>query len=148
MLTTDCKGIVMRPEDLREATRKAAQQAEPRLKTRLSPGEKSQRKRMATVASIYTVAPYVRSPASMMSPNQDDQAPRPQVANKRVWASVEREPQTVIDELFDEALRRDPDRQRQWVVLVDGDRHQFARLQAAAARCQVSVLVVGRTSNV
>jgi hypothetical protein len=142
ILTTDCKGIVMRPEDLREATRKAAERAEPKLKTRLSPGEKSQRKRMATVASIYTVAPYVRSPESIMNPDQDDQAPRPKVANKRVWASVEREPQTVIDELFDEALRRDPDRQRQWVVLVDGDGHQFARIQAAAARCQVSVMVV------
>lgn len=132
----------MRPEDLREATRKAAEQAEPRFKTRLSPGEKSQRKRMATVALIYTVALYVRSPESMMSPNQDDQAPRPQVENKRVWPSVEREPQTVIDELFDETLRRDPDRQQQWVVLVDGDHYQFARIQAAANRCQVSVIVV------
>ena len=40
VLTTDAKGIVMRPEDLREATRKAAQRAEPKLKTRLSPGKK------------------------------------------------------------------------------------------------------------
>jgi hypothetical protein len=52
VLTTDAKGIVMRPEDLREATRKAAQRAEPKLKTRLSPGKKSHRKRMATVAAI------------------------------------------------------------------------------------------------
>jgi hypothetical protein len=40
VLTTDAKGIVMGPEDLREATRKAAQRVEPTLKTRLSPGKK------------------------------------------------------------------------------------------------------------
>lgn len=142
VLTTDAKGIVMRPEDLREATRKAAQRVEPKLKTRLSPGKKSHRKRMATVASIYTVAPYARSPESIMTPADDDPEPRPKVKNKRVWASVEREPQAVIDDLFDEALRRDPARKRQWVVLVDGDCHQFARIQAAASRCQVSVTVV------
>jgi hypothetical protein len=142
VLTTDAKGSVMRPEDLREATRKAAQRAEPKRKTRLSPGETSQRKRMVTGASIYTVAPDARSPASMMPPDDADQAPRPPVETTRVWASVERAPRAVIDDLFDEALRRDPARERQWVVLVDGDCHQFARIQAAASRCQVSVTVV------
>jgi hypothetical protein len=48
-----------------------------------------------------------------MTPSDDDPEPRPKVENKRVWASVEREPQAVIDDLFDEALRRDPARERQ-----------------------------------
>lgn len=52
VLTTDSKGMVMRHEDLREATRKAAERAQPKRPTRLSPGEKRQRKRMATVASV------------------------------------------------------------------------------------------------
>ena len=141
VLTTDGKGMVMRPEDLREATRKAAERARPKRKTRLSPGEKRQRKRMATVASVYTVAPYARSPAAVMSPAEDE-LPRPKVHNKRVWASVERAAEAVIEDLFAEALRRDPAQQRDWVVLVDGEPHQLARIQAAAARHQVSVTIV------
>jgi hypothetical protein len=141
VLTTDGKGIVMRQEDLREATRKAAQSASPKRKTRLSPGEKRQRKRMATVASVYTVAPYVRRPESVMHP-EPEELPRPHVQNKRVWASVEREAKDVIDELFEEALRRDPQQDRQWVVLVDGEPHQLARIQAAARRHEVSVTMV------
>lgn len=39
VITTDSKGIVMRTEDLRPATQKAAQSA-PKSKVRLSPGEK------------------------------------------------------------------------------------------------------------
>jgi len=141
VLSTDGKGIVMRHEDLREATRKAAERASGKRKTRLSPGEKRQRKRMATVASVYTVAPYVRSPQSVMSQEQAA-LPRPKVDNKRVWASVEREAEAVIGDLFQEALRRDPKQHREWVVLVDGEPHQLARIQAAAARHQVSVTIV------
>ena len=141
VLTTDSKGIVMRQEDLREATRKAAERAPPQRNTRLSSGAKRQRKRMATVASVYTVAPYTRSPEAVMTP-EPDEPPRPKVHHKRVWASVEREAETVIDELFEEALRRDPDQERQWVVLVDGEPHQLARIQAAAARHQVVVTIV------
>jgi hypothetical protein len=141
VLTTDSKGIVMHQEDLREATRKAAKRARPKLKTRLSPGEKSQRKRMATVASVYTVAPYVRRPESVMSP-EAEAVPRPKVQNKRVWASVERDAEDVIDELFEEALRREPQNDRQWVVLVDGEPPQLARIQAAARRHAVSVTIV------
>lgn len=141
VLTTDGKGIVMRHDDLREATRKAAARAGPTRKPRLSPGEKRQRKRMATVASVYTVAPYVRRPEEVMTPN-DEATPRPTVHHKRVWASVERPAEAVIDALFDEAVRRDPNQDRQWVVLVDGEPYQLACIQAAAARHQVSVTIV------
>lgn len=141
-LTTDAKGMVMRPEDLREATRKAAQRVKAPRHTRLSPGEKQPRKRMAPVASVYTVAPYIRSPEAIMHPDGDEELPRPPVANKRGWASVDRDSHQVIDERFDEALRRDPTRERQWVVLVDGDRQQLAHIQAAAAHHQVSGTIV------
>jgi hypothetical protein len=97
---------------------------------------------MATVASVYTVAPYARSPEAIMNPDHGDELPRPKVENKRVWASVDRDARKVIDELFDEALRRDLTRERQWVVLVDGDPHQLARIQASAACYQVSVTIV------
>ena len=76
-----------------------------------------------------------------MSPDEDE-LPRPKVHHKRVWASVEREAEAVIDDLFAEALRRAPTQQRDWVVLVDGEPHQLARIQAAATRSRVSVTIV------
>ena len=140
VLTTDAKGLVRRHEDLREATQKAAPRTQSVRGSGLSAGEKDNRKRMAQVASVDTVALYIRRPETLMHPPPEEATPpRPKVENKRVWASVEREPQHVIDELFDDALRRDPDRQQQWVVLMDGNRDQLTRLQAAAARHGVAV---------
>jgi hypothetical protein len=141
VLTTDGTGMVRHQADLREATRKAAARARPTRITRLSPGETRPRKRMATVASVYTVAPSARSPAEVMSPDPDE-GPRPTVHNKRVWARVERDAEAVIDDRFDEAVRRDPTQQRPWVVVVDGEPHQLARVHAAARRHQVSVTMV------
>ena len=46
---------------------------------------------------------------------------RPRPTNKRVWASVEHSSKRVIDDAFEEAIRRDPERRRRWVVLVDGN---------------------------
>jgi hypothetical protein len=61
VMTFDAKGIVMVPEDLRPATKKAARQATRKLATRLTSGEKRNRKRMAK--SIYSVPRHVRTPA-------------------------------------------------------------------------------------
>ena len=57
VLTFDGKGIVMLPGALRPATAKAAAAAEGKLATRLSPGEKNGRKRMAELACVYDAAP-------------------------------------------------------------------------------------------
>jgi hypothetical protein len=141
VLTTDGKGIVMRPEDLREATRKAAERVAPGRQARRTAASKRQRKRMATVASVYTVAPYARSPETVMGQEEDEQT-RPKVHNKRVWASVTREAQEIIDEMFEEGLRRDPHRERQWVVLVDGEPNQLKRIPAAAKHYEVEVTIV------
>ena len=56
------KGVVMRHADLREATKKAAEKSKHKLETRLTPGEKRYRKRMAQVATVYTIEPWVRTP--------------------------------------------------------------------------------------
>ena len=61
VLTLDQKGVVLVPRDLREATRKVAETSRRKLETRLSRGEKPGRKRMATVAAVYTVSPHVRT---------------------------------------------------------------------------------------
>ena len=64
VLTGDGKGIVMRPDALRPATAKAAASGRNKLATRLSPGEKHGRKRMAELACVYDAAPAPRAPAT------------------------------------------------------------------------------------
>ena len=54
ILSFDGKGLVMRPDGLREGTRKNAAKSKKKQQTRLSPGEKKDRKRMAQVATVYT----------------------------------------------------------------------------------------------
>lgn len=141
VLTTDGKGIVMHEEDLREATAKAAEQARDKKKTRLSPGEKRQRKRMATVASVYSTPSYVRQPTDIIGEKRDPPK-RPAIANKRVWASVRHDAKTVIESAFEEATQRDPNHERDWVVLIDGEPHQLEYIQAAARREKVAVTAV------
>ena len=126
ILTLDGKGIVMIPDSLREATKKAAENEKHKMQTRLSKGEKRGRKRMATVAAVYDVEKFVRHPSEiMMRSSEKDEASRPHARNKRVWASVEREALAMTEEVFEEALRRDPQQKRPWAILVDGQSHQL-----------------------
>lgn len=66
ILSFDGKGIAMCHAALREATRKAAAAAEPKLHTRLAKGEKPNRKRMAQVATVYSSAPWPRTSADVL----------------------------------------------------------------------------------
>jgi hypothetical protein len=139
VMSAEGKGVVMHWEDLREATRKAAERAASQRKARLSPGEK--RKRMATVASIYTVAPHIRTAETVMK--VEERAAEPlKVQNKRVWASVVHPPEAVIAELFAEARRRDPTQRRRWVMRVDGEEHQLECIQATLRQQQAPVTVI------
>ncbi|MGK7875369.1 MAG: hypothetical protein AB4426_19335 [Xenococcaceae cyanobacterium] len=61
-LSVDGKGVVMREEDLRQSTQKAAQKRKQKLSSKLSKGEKKGSKRMATVAAVYTIEPFERTP--------------------------------------------------------------------------------------
>ncbi|MDJ0571698.1 MAG: ISKra4 family transposase [Pleurocapsa sp. MO_192.B19] len=141
VLTTDGKGIVMHSEDLREATAKAAQKSPSKGQTRLSPGQKRQRKRMATVASVYSVPRYKRQPSDIIG-DQRDPPERPAIHDKRVWASVRQDAKTVIASAFREALQRDPRHQQEWVVLVDGEPHQLNTIKANAQQRAVPVTIV------
>lgn len=149
VLTFDAAGIVVRTEDLRPATQKAAkkQAVDPRWPPkRLSRGQKRNRKRMAEVAAVYAVAPYVREPMDIireLRPAQDAtrKAARPRPVNKRAWASVRRDAGEVIRDAFDDADRRDPEHRRRWVVLVDGNETQIALAYAEALRRGVHITV-------
>lgn len=142
ILTSDAKGIVMNKLDLREATRKSAekQQAD-KSKKRLGTGEKKNRKRMAMVGSVYDVAPYIRSAEQIMG-LEEDAGSKPRARNKRVWASVERDAEVVIDEIFQEALRQDPLQLRPWVFLIDGHEDQLRMIRTAAKRYEVEITII------
>jgi hypothetical protein len=145
ILSFDGKGIAMRHEDLRPATKKAANTRPHRLETRVSKGEKRNRKRMAEVATIYTIAPWIRTPIDVLHslrPLRDTSVVRPRPVAKRVWASVEHEPAQVIGATFDEAFRRDPEQRRRWVVLVDGNKDQLRWVKKAAKRRGARVTIV------
>jgi len=143
VLSTDAKGIAMRHEDLRDATRLAAEKKVNKLETRLTPGEKKNRKRMAQVATVYSVAPWPRTAADVLrTPTERDTTKRPRSHDKRVWASVEKHPRKVIRAMFDEAQKRDPEHGRRWVVLVDGEPKQLAAVKAEARRAAVKVTIL------
>lgn len=136
VLSCDGKGIIMRPEALRESTRKAASEAEPKLKTRLSRGEKRHRKRMAEVGAVYDCPPVPRKPEDIL-PSIEEEAEkprteRPKARSKWLVASVIQDTASVVAKVFDEAERRDPEQRRPWVALVDGNNHQIECIEAEA----------------
>ena len=49
---------------------------------------------------------------------------------------------SVIEEQFQEALRRDPARRRQWVMLVDGQQHQLDLIRECMKRHQAEPILV------
>jgi hypothetical protein len=150
VLSADGKGIVMRPEGLRPATRKAAA-AKDRgrgvFRTRLASGEKPCRKRMAALACVYDAAPAPRRPHDVIAVpggrSGDREARRgPHAQAKWLTGSVARDAHEVIAAAFGQAEARDPARLRPWVVLTDGDRHQIELIEAEAARRKAEVHLV------
>lgn len=142
--TCDGKGVVMRPDSLREETRKRAQQHQNKLKTRLSRGEKANRKRMAELASVYDAPPAPRSIDDIMPIGDPRESPNPAPVAKNKWctASVKEDAATVIAAMFDEMQRRDPAHARDWVALTDGNKHQLDCVKAEAARRDATITIV------
>jgi len=158
VLTFDGKGIVMIPGALRPATAKAAASAEGRLVTRLSPGEKNGRKRMAELACVYDAVPVPRTPEDIIAtpaqkrrkkkkaqaakPKGTAKPREPQARGKWLTASVTDDIPAVITDAFDEAERRDPDHRRTWIVLVDGNNTQIEAVTAEAASRGITVTII------
>jgi hypothetical protein len=140
-LSFDGKGVVMRPDGLRTATAKAA--ASQKLSTRLSKGEKRNRKRMCEVAAVYDLTPQPRTIADILPYDQGQQpGPAPRAAGKWLHASVTDDAAAVIAAGFAEADRRDPDHQRTWLALVDGNAHQIDRIRVEARTRKLTVPIV------
>lgn len=92
-------------------------------------GEKANRKRMATVATVFSRAPWVRTPEEVVQslfrtgrPPQTAQPTPPRPENKRVWASLVKGKAAVVVEVAQEMDRRDPQRNKTRVALSDGER--------------------------
>lgn len=150
VLSADSKGIVMRPEGLRPATRKAAEgkkHGRGVFRTRLAGGGKPCRKRMAALACVYDAAPAPRRPYDVIAvpggrAGQREVRHGPHAQAKWLTGSVARDAAEVIRAAFGQAEARDRQHARPWVVLVDGDRHQIELIQAEAARRKAEVRLV------
>jgi len=129
VVTADCKGIVIRG------------QGTPTVCGGERPaGQRANQKRMAAVAAVYTVDPYVRTAddvvAALFRDPDYEPGPRPKPCHKRVWASLPQEgsePRSSIAVVFDwvwwEFAQRNPQLARSTVCLCDG---QEALWQACA----------------
>jgi hypothetical protein len=159
MMSADGKGVRMRPEGLRDDTLKLAQQeARPTAKgDPMAPRRvRTHDRRMAVVTANWEQEPRVRTPQDIVrdltapktgrpqpiargdSPRKD--LPRPQ--NKRVHASLERGSREQIAEVFAEADRRDPERHRPRVMLVDGSESQLTHVTSTATVLGVAVTII------
>ena len=96
---------------------------------RLTKGQKANKKRMATVATVFTRAPWVRTPQQVIESlfptrrqaTSDAPAP-PRPENKRVWASLLKGKTALIQEVAEEMDRRDPLPSLTRLALTDGER--------------------------
>ena len=120
MMQGDGKGIAMRPEH-----RKGAGKADAG-----HPGIK----KMAEIVAVADFTPAVREPQDIAAPPARRKAhPGPKARDKWVSASITESIEDMITAAFDEADRRDPERARQRVFLVDGNKQQITAIQAQAA---------------
>jgi hypothetical protein len=153
--SVDGKGVVMRPEALRDETRKAAAiRGAGTYRTRLASGEKQGRKRMATLGVVYDADPAPRRPHDVLTPaitlhaTPDDGAggrpsrTGPVATAKWLTGSIATTSEQVIAHVFDQATQRDPTHRRTWVVLVDGARHQLDQIRAEAQRRGVPIHIL------
>ena len=146
VISADGKGIVMRPDALRpKAALARARQGPKHPKTRLASAENSNYKRMAEIGAVYDATPVPRTAGDIIASAQAterDPIPGPVATNKWLTASIVKDAGTVIDQVLDEAQRRDPKHRRTWVALVDGNSHQIQRIKYEAKNRAVNVTII------
>ena len=119
MMQADGKGIAMRPEHRKNAGK--ADAGHPGIK------------KMAEIVAVADFTPAIREPEDIAAPPARRQAhPGPKARDKWVSASVTESIEDMIAAAFEEAGRRDPERVRQRVFLVDGNKQQITAIQDQA----------------
>ena len=123
VVTADGKGVPMR---------RPVAKTEPQPHHRRTKGEKANKKQMACVGAVYSIAPFVRDAISIVDEvvrhQQAQKRPRPQ--HKKVWAEMSRQvegfavtaKEGVFCRLFSELAHRNPGDDRPVVCLMDGER--------------------------
>src|SRR5438034_667376 len=144
-LSADGKGVAMLPEARRRRTR-APEQRVRTFDKRAGTGEKKGCKRMAETGAVFDVAVPdgpARTPEQVMRPEGGTGGKKPPRAQNRWYAcDITAGRDVTIGKVFDQADRRDPDRLRTWIALVDGDIYQLGLFQAAAAARGITLAVV------
>ncbi len=120
----DCKGISMVKPDgaIRVVRRKK--------------GDKANKKKMATVAAVFSQPPRLRTPEQVLDSlfaTTEAASPTPRHSrptDKRVWASLVSGKDDFIADVRAEMDRRDPDRGHTWVMVTDGERALQRRVAA------------------
>jgi hypothetical protein len=129
MMQADGKGIAMRPEHRASAVRQS-DAAHPGIK------------KMAGIVAVADFTPAVREPEDIAAPPaRRKERPGPRARDKWVAASITESIQDMIGVAFNEADRRDPERVRQRVFLVDGNKQQLSAIAAHAAERGLKVPV-------
>jgi hypothetical protein len=129
MMQADGKGIALRPEH-----RKGSGKPGP-----AHPGIK----KMAEIVAVADFTPAAREPEDIAAPPARRKAhPGPAARGKWVSASITSSIEDMIGSAYDEADRRDPQRTRQRVFLVDGNKQQITAIQAQAAERGLKVPVL------
>jgi len=113
----DCKGIPMVKSELTVK------------KVRRGKGQKAQKKKMATVAAVFTQEPYIRTPEEVVQslfPTGEVQSKSRHKSSgpqrKRVWASLQASKDWFISDVKEEMDRRDLRGRKSRVVVTDGER--------------------------
>lgn len=121
----DCKGIPMvKPDGATKTVRRRK-------------GDKANKKKMATVAAVFSHPPRVRTPEQVLdslfatseAPSPKQRHPKP--TDKRVWASLTSGKDNFIADVRAEMDRRDPHRRHTWVMVTDGERALQRRVAAS-----------------
>ncbi len=129
MMQADGKGIAVRPEH-RKGPGKQSDAAHPGIK------------KMAEIVAVADFTPAVREPGDIAAPPaRRTERPGPRARDKWVAASITESIEDMIGVAFNEADRRDPERVRQRVFLVDGNKQQLSAIAAHAAERGLKVPV-------
>ena len=140
----DCKGVRLLEKELAKT------------KTKGKDGKKP-KKKMATVAAVYTQPSRVRTPEDILkevcrdeAKNEGGEAQEEKgkkvrllpPEHKRVWASLTKSKDELFEEVGDEMDRRDPKRQKLWVGLTDGEEALQRRVLSIIGRhCAVELIL-------
>jgi hypothetical protein len=122
VVAADCKGVPLVRKAL--PPDETTDTAVPRLANpRRGKGEKANKKKMAAVGAVYTIAPFVRTADDVIEEvmRKEARARRPRPQNKRVRAELLVGKVALFVWLADEVIRRNPQGSKPVIFLSDGE---------------------------